>query len=101
MKKFLSSTHILNTKVSHYLFDTLHFGVALTRGDAISKIQLKDRTLSFPELINEAVKEISKTGVTPENAILAEQLALRTKMLEFWCLSHDKLSPTSSISRTP
>src|SRR5262249_30596617 len=89
--RLLSSSHILDTKVAHLLFDTLHFGVALTRGDEISKIQLKDRTMSFHDIVNESMKKLSQTGVNQSNALMAEQLALRIKMLESWCIDKKKL----------
>lgn len=94
IKDFLSTSHILNPKISHFLFDTLHFGVALTGGDSIAKIQLNDATLSFKDLIEQAMKTINQAGVNPTNSIMAEQLALRTKMLESWCIENKKeLSP--------
>jgi len=98
MKDFLSTTHILNPKISHFLFDTLHFGVALTRGDLITKIQLKDTTISFKDLIEATMKTISQNGINNTNPILAEQLALRTKMLESWCIEKNKLK--SQVAET-
>lgn len=101
MKDFLSTTHGLHPKISHFLFDTLHFGVALTRGDVIAKIQLKDKTISFNDLIEQAMKTINQTGVDGTNSLMAEQLALRTKMLESWCITHSKLEMNQTPYKLP
>ncbi|HHF7349238.1 TPA: hypothetical protein ACPSKE_002441 [Legionella feeleii] len=101
MNDFLSTTHVLNPRISHFLFDTLHFGVALTRGDVIAKIQLKDKTISFKDLIEQAMKTINQTGVDSTNSVMAEQLALRTKMLESWCITHSKLEMNQTPYKLP
>ncbi|MCL9684210.1 hypothetical protein [Legionella maioricensis] len=85
VETLLSSTLILHPHIAHLLFDPTHFGVALTGGKKIDKIQLLDEEISFHHLIMACVNKISQTGVTPENAIMAEQLALRMKQLQFWC----------------
>jgi hypothetical protein len=101
LSHFLSSSYLLETYISHLLFDTLHFGVALTRQNDICKIQLNDKIVSFNDLISSAMQELTKVGVNPNNAIVAEQLALRVKMLESWCITHDKLSPSQNILSNP
>lgn len=84
---FLNSTSILNPIIAHLLFDTLHFGVAITRVDEILLIQLQDKSINFYELIRLTMEKIVREGVKT-NPLMAEQLALRVRLLNFWCIDN-------------
>ena len=52
-------------------------------------------------LIEQAMKTINQTGVDGTNSLMAEQLALRTKMLESWCITHTKLEMNQTPYKLP
>ncbi|KTD43134.1 hypothetical protein [Legionella parisiensis] len=94
IEKFLSSSAILDPQVSHMLFDSTHFAVAL-KDNGIDKISLADNIeISFSELMLACMEKIRITGVNENNAMIAQQLVLRMQWLQF------EIQPVPNLSRS-
>jgi len=89
IEKFISSVAIIDSKISHLVFDTLHFAVALTNS-TVPKFKLKDTTISFKSFIELVFETISQKELNEYNAIVSEQLAYRVIMLQTWCAKNNK-----------
>ncbi|HHT0594215.1 TPA: hypothetical protein ACTXXA_002566 [Legionella anisa] len=93
-EKFLASSAILDPQVSHMLFDSTHFAVAL-KGDGIDKVLLADnKEIGFSELMQVCMDKIRIAGVNEHNAMIAQQLVLRMQWLQF------EIQPDLNLSRS-
>ena len=91
VKRLLSSTALLEPIIAHHLFDATHFPAALL--SEIRAIQTSDgKSITFCELILACIENIALTGVNESNALMAEQLALRLKQLQFDCFNQPSLN---------
>lgn len=94
LEKFLASSAILDPQISHMLFDSTHFAVAL-KGNGIDQISLADnKEISFSEFILACMEKIRDAGMNENNAMIAQQLVLRMQWLQF------EIQPDLNLSRS-